>query len=95
MCENNNHQQLHVYCDINDIVSRYLIGAKIIPYISYRWYEVSKSLAKGFGSVVKHLTVGLRVLTPSLQLKLLKKEICTNSCQEKCSRVPVLYSVKH
>jgi len=35
--------QLHVYCDINDIVSGYLIGAKINPYISYRWYEVSKN----------------------------------------------------
>jgi len=29
---------------------------------------------------------------PSLQLKLLKKEICTGSSQEKCSRVSVLYT---
>jgi len=36
-------KRLHVYCDINDLVSRYLIGAKIIPYTSYRWYKVSKN----------------------------------------------------
>ena len=29
---------------------------------------------------------------PSLQLKLLKKEICTGSSQEKCSRISVLYT---
>ena len=29
---------------------------------------------------------------PSLQLKLLKKEVCTGSSQEKCSRVSVLYT---
>ena len=34
--------QLHVYCDINDMVSEYLIGVKINPYKSYRWHEVSK-----------------------------------------------------
>jgi len=34
--------QLHVHCDINDIVSEYLIGVKINPYKSYRWHEVSK-----------------------------------------------------
>ena len=34
--------QLHVHCDISDIVREYLIGVKINPYKSYRWHEVSK-----------------------------------------------------
>jgi len=34
--------QLHVHCDINDIVSEYLTGVQINPYKSYRWHEVSK-----------------------------------------------------
>ena len=37
-------------------------------------------------------TQGLRVRSPSLQLKLLEKEICTGSSQDKCSRVSVLYT---
>ena len=36
MCENikssTNTHQLHVYYDINDLVSRFLIGAQISPY---------------------------------------------------------------
>ena len=52
------------------------------------------SLARGFGLVVKHSTAdpGIASSIPPLQLKLLKKEICTGSSQAKCSRVSVLYT---
>jgi len=46
MCETSIYQQLLInYMSIVILmtVSRYLIGAKIIPYTSFRWYEVSKN----------------------------------------------------
>ena len=68
--------QLHVHCDINDIVSEYLIGVKINPYKSYRWHEVSKVARNRNGTQSKwhevsdtrwdHLTFRTGVLSMNL-----------------------------
>ena len=52
------------------------------------------SLARGLGSVMKHSTAdpGIASSIPLTPTKITKKEICTGSSQEKCSRVSVLYT---
>ena len=48
----------------------------------------------GFGAVVKHSIAdpGIVSLIPLTPTEITKKEICTGSCQEKCSRVLVLFT---
>jgi len=88
MCQKIIMNQLHVNCDINDIVSGYLIGVKINPYksysykfiTSYRWHEVSKVARNRNGTKSKWHEVSdipLNYISSHLKLHMLGEVIST------------------